>query len=325
MVRVAINGFGRIGRAIFRICVERNVNVVAINDIHGVKDAEYLLKYDSIYGKFKGSLKVSGDFLIVNGKKIKVLSERDPEKLPWKELKVDFVVESTGVFRDREGISKHFISGAKKVVVTAPAEGVDVTIVPSVNDKKSNKNHKIISVASCTTNAAATVINAIDKGFSVKKGFITTVHAYTSSQSLVDASDKKPRRGRAAGVNIVPTSTGAARSVCEVIPKLKDKIDGIAIRVPVVDGSLIDLTLELKKKFYVNQVNSYLKNYAKKHKNVLEYSEEELVSTDILMNSHSAVIDGLMTRKEGNLLKVMAWYDNEWGYSNRVVDCLKML
>ena len=327
-MRVAINGFGRIGRNVFRICLDKKINVVAINDIHGIKDAAYLLKYDSVYGKFKGKIQIKKDHLLVNGKKILILSEKDPSKLPWKKLRVDFVVESTGAFRLREDAMKHISSGARKVLITAPMKDKpDVTIVPGVNDKALKKNHKLISLASCTTNCAAPVAKIIDDNFGIKWALLSTVHGYTSSQSLVDDSNEKdPRRGRAAAINLIPTTTGAANAIVEAIPKLKGKIDGSAIRAPLPDGSIIDFVAEVKKPVNEMKVNLAFKKAAKgKMKGIVEYSNEDLVSSDIIGNSHSAIFDSKMTKVEGNLVKVFAWYDNEYGYSCRVIDILKSL
>jgi len=304
------------------------MNVVAINDIHGTKDAEYVLKNDSIYGKFKGKISTKGNCLFVNGKKILVLSEMDPLNLPWKKMKIDAVVESTGVFTKRHDALKHLKAGAKKVVVTAPLKDKhDVTIVPGVNSKKLKKNHKLISVASCTTNCSASVLKVLNENFGIKRAMLSTIHAYTSSQSLVDSSDEKnPRRGRSALANIIPTSTGASEAISEVLPELKGKIKAMAMRVPVADGSIIDLTAELKKPFTVSEINSAFKKSAKKEmKGILEYSEDDLVSSDIIGNPHSAIFDSKLTNVEGNLVKILAWYDNEYGYSSRVVDILKML
>jgi len=327
-MRIAINGFGRIGESVLKIALERKMNVVAINDIHGTKDAEYVLKNDSIYGKFKGKISTKGNCLFVNGKKILVLSEMDPLNLPWKKMKIDAVVESTGVFTKRHDALKHLKAGAKKVVVTAPLKDKhDVTIVPGVNSKKLKKNHKLISVASCTTNCSASVLKVLNENFGIKRAMLSTIHAYTSSQSLVDSSDEKnPRRGRSALANIIPTSTGASEAISEVLPELKGKIKAMAMRVPVADGSIIDLTAELKKPFTVSEINSAFKKSAKKEmKGILEYSEDDLVSSDIIGNPHSAIFDSKLTNVEGNLVKILAWYDNEYGYSSRVVDILKML
>jgi|TARA_Y100000296_G_C5134058_1_gene237194 glyceraldehyde 3-phosphate dehydrogenase len=327
-MRIAINGFGRIGRSILRIALEKKLNIVAINDVHGLKDAEYLLKYDSVYGKYPGKISVKKNDLIIGGKKICVLQERDPLKLPWKKLKVDIVIESTGAFRYRKDLLKHIESGAKKVIVTAPTKDKsDITVVPGVNDKKIKKSHKMISVASCTTNCVAPVAKVLNDGFGIKWALISTIHGYTSSQSLVDsANEKDPRRGRAAAVNLIPTTTGASKAVIEVLPELKGKLDGSAIRAPIIDGSIIDFVVELKKPFNEKKINTALKNASKKEmKGIIEYSEDELVSSDIIGNPYSAIIDSKMTKVEGNLLKVLAWYDNEYGYSSRVVDVIKIL
>ena len=326
-MKVAINGFGRIGRSIFKICLERGVNVVAINAVHGAKDAAYLLKYDSIYGKYDKKVVVKGNNLVIGNKNIKVISERDPTKLPWKELGVTTVIEATGVFaKDPRKLKSHLKSGAKKVIVTAPSKGVEITIVPGVNDDKLKKSHKILSVASCTTNAAAIITKILNDEFGIKNALLTTIHAYTDSQKLLGGSHKSPRRGRAAALNIIPTTTGASKSVCEVIPSLKGKLNGIAVRVPVADGSLIDLVADLKKPFTVKQINNIFKKYSKKKlKGILEYTTEHLVSSDVIGNSNSAILDSLMTHKEGDLVKVLAWYDNEYGYSARVVDVIKKL
>lgn len=325
-MRVAINGFGRIGENVFRICLEEKINVVAINDPHGTKSALYLLKYDSVYGKFKGKIFADGNHLIVNGKKILVVSERDPMKLPWKKLNVDVVVESTGAFTKREDAMKHILAGAKKIIVTAPMKDrPDITIVPSVNRLK--KNCQLLSVASCTTNCAAVVAKVLDDNFGIKWALMSTIHADTSSQSVVDSADEKnPRRGRSALNNIIPTSTGASEAVAEALPELKGKIKALAFRVPVIDGSIVDFTAELKKPFDVQKINAAFKKASKTSmRNILEYSQDDLVSSDIIGNPHSAVFDSKLTEVQGNLVKVLAWYDNEYGYSSRVVDVVKML
>src|SRR3989339_84991 len=296
MVRIAINGFGRIGRAVFRRAIEKNLNVVAINDVHDVHNVANLLRFDSVYGRYNKKVKVVGNYLKIDGKMILVTSDRDPEKLPWKKLGVDVVIEATGVFANREGASKHLIAGAKKVIITASAKDVDSTIVIGVNDK-----------------------------VGLVKGYITTVHAYTSDQALLDSPHKDWRRGRAAAINLVPTTTGAAKAVCIVIPSLKGKLDGIAIRAPVACGSITDFALVLKKSVTVEEVNNVVKDASKKISEVLEYSEEELVSTDIIGNTHSSIFDSKLTRVNGNLVKVFSWYDNEYGYSCRIVDLLKKL
>ncbi len=327
-MRIAINGFGRIGESIFKILLERKMNVVAINAVHGVKDAAYTVKYDSVYGKFNGKVSTSGNDLIVNGKRVKVISERDIEKLPWKKLKIDVVVESTGVFRHRKDALKHISSGAKYVLVTAPMkDSPDITLVMGANDKKLKKSCRLISVASCTTNAAAIVAKVLNDNFGIKWAMLSTVHGYTSSQALVDSSDEKdPRRGRAAALNIVPTTTGASEAIIQAIPELKGKISGSALRAPVADGSIIDLVAELKKSFTIKKVNEAFKKASKKEmRGILEYSNDYLVSSDVIGNPNSAVFDSKLTQANGNLVKVMAWYDNEYGYSNRVVDVIKLL
>lgn len=335
MPKVAINGLGRIGKLIFKTGLEKGLNIIAINDLTDVKTLAYLLKYDSVYGRFKGKINFGKDFLKINNKKILVFSEPDPEKLPWKKLGIDYVVESTGAFRDREKASKHLKAGAKKVIVSATCKGSDITIVLGANDNKLTKSHKIISMASCTTNCLAPISKVLNDKFGIKKAFMTTVHAYTSSQALVDAPKRKLRRGRAAAVNIVPTTSGATTATSETIPKLKGKIDGLAFRVPVVNGSIVDFVAELNKKVTKNQINNAFKQAAKGSlKGILEYSEDELVSSDIIGNSHSAIVDGLSTQvisdnqnkgNSGNLIKVLAWYDNEYGYCNRMVELLKRL
>ncbi len=325
-MNIAINGFGRIGRIVFKIALEQGLNVVAVNDVHGVKDAAYLLKYDSVYGKYDKKVEISSDNLIVNGKKIRVISEREPEKLPWKKIGAEIVIESTGVFTGRENASKHFLAGAKYILITAPAENPDITNVPGVNHHKLKKEHKIISVASCTTNCLVPIVKVLHDKFVIKRALLTTIHAYTNDQNIHDSSHRKIRRGRAAALNIIPTTTGAEEAVAQVMPELLGKINGLAVRVPVICGSLVDLVAELEKKFDVKTINGSLKNASQKEmKGIIEYSEDELVSTDIIGNSHSAIVDGLSTQVEGNLVKVLAWYDNEYGYSCRVVDVIKML
>lgn len=325
-MRIGINGFGRIGRVIFRIAEDNGLEVVAINDLHGAENSAYLLKYDSVYGKYSKEVEAKDGNLYVDGKKTEVLGERDPYKLPWKKLGVDVVIESTGVFRDRLGAGQHLKAGAKYVLITAPAEKPDFTIVPGVNHKKLKKEHKLISIASCTTNCLVPVIKVLNDKFKIKRAMMTTIHSYTNDQSLQDTSHKKIRRGRAAAENIVPTTTGAAKSVVEVLPELLGKINGFAVRVPVVCGSLVDLTAEIKKKASVKQINLAFKRAANGElKGIMEYSEEELVSSDVIGNPHSAVIDSLSTQVDGNFVKVLAWYDNEYGYSCRVVNVVKML
>ncbi|MFH1425468.1 MAG: type I glyceraldehyde-3-phosphate dehydrogenase [archaeon] len=325
-MKIAVNGFGRIGRLVTRIAFQRGLDVVAVNDVHGAEDAAYLLKYDSTYGLFGKKVRDKGNELIVGGKKVRVLQERDPLKLPWKELGVDVVVEATGVFtKNREG-EKHLKAGAKYVLVTAPAEKVDATIVCGVNDDKLEKKHKLISIASCTTNCLAPMLKILNEDFGIEKGFMTTVHAYTSSQGLVDESARNPERGRAGALNIIPTTTGAMTAVFCVLPEMKGKLEGMALRVPVPVGSITDLTVELKKKVSVKSVNDLFRKASKrKMKGIVEYNDKHLVSSDIVGNPHSCIFNPEETKVNGNMVKVLAWYDNEWGYSNRVVDVVEML
>lgn len=323
-MRVAINGLGRIGRLVLKIGLERGMNMVAVNDLADAKTLAYLLKYDSVYGNYEGKIEAGKNFFKINGKKILVFSEAEPEKLPWKKLGVDVVVESTGFFED-EGY-KHIKAGAKKVIVSAPSKKCDITIVLGVNHEKLRKEHKIISMGSCTTNCLAPVAKVLNDSFGIKKAFMTTVHAYTNDQKILDVPHKKLRRGRGAGVNIIPTTSGATTSVAEVIPELKGKMDGLALRVPVSCGSIVDFVAELNKKVTVNQVNDAFKRAANgKMKGVLQYSEEELVSSDVIENPNTSIVDGLSTQIIGSTVKVLAWYDNEYAYSCKMVDLLKML
>ncbi len=325
---VAINGFGRIGRGVFRAGIEKGTNFVAINDLVDTKTLAYLLKYDSVHGRFPGKVDFDENNLIVNGKKIRITAERDPSKLPWKDLGVDVVIESTGFFTDREGASKHIEAGAKKVVISAPSKDPDMTIVLGVNDKVYDKDkHHIISNASCTTNCLAPVAKVLNDRFGVEKGFMTTVHAYTNDQKIIDVPHKKMRRGRAAAMNIIPTTSGATTAVSKVIPDLEGRLDGLAMRVPTANGSIVDFVAELKKKTDAESVNKTLREAAKgSMKGILEYSDEELVSMDIVGNPHSSVVDGLSTQViGGNMVKVLSWYDNEWGYSNRMIELLEIL
>ena len=323
-VKLGINGFGRIGRQVFRVAEKRDdVDVLVINDITDPKTLAHLLKYDSSYGIFDGEIEVVDDGMVVNGKKVKVTAIRDPEQLPWKELGVDIVIESTGVFRKRADIEKHFKAGARKVLLSAPAkDAIDATIVLGVNDDQLKPEHKIVSNASCTTNCFAPLVKALDDSFGVVRGLMTTVHGYTADQRLQDAPHRDLRRARAAAVNIVPTTTGAAKAVGMVIPKLNGKLDAMAIRVPVPVGSLVDFTAELEKKVTVDEVNQAVKKAAEGYlKGILQYCEEPVVSSDIVGNAHSSIFDSLSTKvMEGNMIKVISWYDNEWGYSSRVVD-----
>ena len=326
-IRVAINGFGRIGRPVLKVGLEKGINFVAINDLTDTETLAYLLKYDSVYGVYDKKVRAEKNSIVIDGKKVKVFAEKDPSNLPWKELKVDVVVESTGFFTDREGAAKHLDAGAKRVLISAPAKNPDVTIVPGVNEGKLKKEYKIISMGSCTTNCLAPLAKVLNDKFDIKRGFMTTIHAYTSDQRILDGPHRKLRRARAANLSIIPTTSGATQSVVEVIPKLKGKMDGLAMRVPVAVGSIVDFVAELKKKTTVKNVNEVFKNMANgKLKGILQYTEEPLVSADIIGNSNSSIIDGLSTQViNGNFIKVLSWYDNEFAYACRMVDMLKLL
>jgi glyceraldehyde 3-phosphate dehydrogenase len=327
--RIAINGFGRIGRAAFKIALEKkNVQIVAINDLTDTRTLAYLLKHDSVYGNYQRKVSYDSKHLIVNGKKFLVLAEKDPTKLPWKRLDVDVVLECTGVFEKHEDLKLHLKAGAKKVVLSAPAKGAETTTLVFGTEATADKigQDVIVSNASCTTNCISPVIQVLESKFGIEKALMTTVHAYTATQKLVDSPDAKDvRRGRAGAFNMVPSTTGAAKATTEVIPSLKNKFDGISIRVPVICGSLSDITVVLKKDVTVEQVNRAFITASKHYlyKNILTVSgdDEELVSSDIIGTSYSAIVDLPFTRVAGgNLVKVLAWYDNEWGYSNRLVE-----
>jgi len=327
MGNVAINGFGRIGRSILRIIVENesDINVVAINDLGNYENLAYLLKHDSVMGILDRNVSVAEDKLIVDDRTIQLTSIKDPAELPWKEMDVDVVVESTGIFRDSESLNKHLDAGAKKVLLTVPPkDDIDATIVLGVNDSDLKPEDKIVSNASCTTNCLAPIAKVLDDNFGIISGLMTTVHAYTNDQALAETTHSDFRRGRSATQNIIPTSTGAAKAVGMVLPKLNGKLDGMAMRVPVPDGSVVDLVVELEKKVSIDDINKAVKNAADNELNgILEYSEVPLVSTDILNNPHSSIYDASSTQLlEENHVKVVCWYDNEWGYSNRVVDLI---
>lgn len=328
-MKVAINGFGRIGRLCLRAALARGLvgkkfDLVAINDPGGAAQAAHLLKYDSVHGKFDADVKAGADFISVDGMKIPILAEREPEKLPWKKLGVETVLECTGAFTDREGCSKHLTAGAHKVLLSAPAKkgGADVSIVPGVNEKAyDRKKHAIISMGSCTTNCLAPVAKTLNDNFGIVEGFMTTCHAYTNDQRVLDVGHKDPRRARAAALNIIPTTTGAAKAIGEVLPELRGKLDGLALRVPIPCGSINDLSVTLQRPATREQINAVLKKAAQgPMRGIMEYSEEPLVSSDIVDNPHSAIIDGLSTISIGHSAKVLSWYDNEWGFSNRMVD-----
>lgn len=330
-VKIAINGFGRIGRNVFRIVQENpNITVVGINDLTDPKTLAHLLKYDSVHGKFNGTIDVEGNAIVVNGTKINIYSERHPSELPWSELGIDVAIESTGVFTqatsDRGGYLSHIDAGAKKVILTVPAKDDIHTMVLGVNDDVYDESVKAWSNASCTTNCLAPIAKVLNDSFGIEKGFMNTVHAYTNDQSILDLPHSDLRRARAAGLSIIPTSTGAARAVSLVIPELKGKLDGMAMRIPTPDGSVVDLVVELSRDVTKDEVNTALKSAALgPMKGILEYSEEPLVSVDVIGNPHSSIVDGLSTMTSGNLVKVVSWYDNEYGYSNRVVDLVEKI
>ena len=334
-IKIGINGFGRIGRIFFRSALKdsefnEKFEVVAVNDLTDTKNLAYLLKYDSVHGVLDAKVEAKDDSIAVDGKERKVISQRDPEKLPWKDLGVEMVLESTGRFRDREGAAKHLKAGAKKVVISAPAKNPDVTIVLGANEGLYDKEkHNIISMASCTTNCLSPMVKVLNDRFGLKRGFMTTIHAYTNDQQLLDLPHKDWRRGRAANVSIIPTSTGAALAIGEVLPELNGKLNGVAMRVPVPCGSITDLSVELEKEVTRDDVNGAYKEAAQKElKGILQYTEDELVSTDVVDNPHSCILDGLSTMVLGDkssMVKVFGWYDNEWGYSTRLVDLFKYL
>ncbi|MBU2529734.1 MAG: type I glyceraldehyde-3-phosphate dehydrogenase [Elusimicrobia bacterium] len=330
MIRVAINGFGRIGRNTFKAGFGRadlkNIEWVAVNDLTEPANLAYLLKHDSVYGDYDKKVSHNDKHIIVNGKKILVFAEKDPAKLPWKKLKIDVVLECTGIFRDKESAGAHLKAGAKKVIISAPAKGEGInTYLLGVNEKDYDPKEKIIDNASCTTNCVAPVAKVMCDAFGVEKALMSTVHGYTANQRLVDAPSKDFRRGRAAAVNIIPTTTGAAIATTKVIPGLKDRFDGISIRVPIISGSISDFTFMLKKDVTVDKVNNAFKKAARgAMKGILDVTEEPLASTDILGSPLSAIVDLAFTKViDGNLVKVLAWYDNEWGYSNRLIEMVK--
>ncbi|KTR41810.1 glyceraldehyde-3-phosphate dehydrogenase [Curtobacterium oceanosedimentum] len=323
-VKIGINGFGRIGRNFFRAALAKgsDLEIVAVNDLTDNAALANLLKFDSITGRLGVSVELDGDSIVVDGKPIKVLAERDPANLPWGELGVDIVIESTGFFTKAADAQKHIDAGAKKVIISAPATGDDVTIVLGVNeDQYDPENHNIISNASCTTNSLAPLAKVFHDKFGIERGLMTTVHAYTADQNLQDGPHKDPRRARAAALNIVPTSTGAAKAIGLVMPELAGKLDGYALRVPVPTGSITDLTLETSSEVTVDEINAAYKEAAEGPlKGILLYSEDPLVSTDITTDPHSSIYDSGLTKVIGKLVKITSWYDNEWGYSNRLVD-----
>ena len=323
-IKVGINGFGRIGRNVYRVIAEReDIDVLAINDLTDARTLSILLKYDSVHGRFNGEVGTKDNTLVVKGKEIRLTKERDPASLPWKELGVEVVIESTGIFTTKADCEKHLEAGAKKVILSAPAKDqLDATIVMGINDNDLKPEHKIVSNASCTTNCLGPLVKVINDSFGIEKGLMTTIHAYTNDQKVADLMHSDLRRARAAAINIIPTTTGAAKAIGEVIPELKGKLDGMAMRVPVANGSVTDLVASVKKSVSIEEINNVIKAASENElKGILEYCEDPIVSSDIIDNAHSCIFDSLSTYVIGdNLVKVIGWYDNEWGYSNRMVD-----
>ena len=326
-MKVGINGFGRIGRQVFRILHVRGVEVALINDLTDNRTLAHLLKYDSIYRRFPGEVGYDDENIYVDGKAIRATAIKDPKELPWGSLGVDVVVESTGVFTDADKAKAHLEGGAKKVIITAPAKGEDITIVMGVNHEQYDPaRHHIISNASCTTNSLAPVMKVLEEAFGVEKALMTTVHSYTNDQRVLDLPHKDLRRARAAAINIIPTTTGAAKATALVLPSLKGRFDGPALRVPTATGSISDITALLKREVTAEEVNAALKAAAEGPlKGILAYTEDEIVLQDIVMDPHSSIVDGKLTKALGNLVKVFAWYDNEWGYANRVADLVELV
>ena len=333
-IKVGINGFGRIGRITLRTILKydknKDIDIVAINDLADAKTLALLLKYDSVYGPLENEIIAGDDFISIDGKKIPITMFKDPAELPWKAMGVEVCIEATGIFRKKEEVQKHIDAGAKKVIVTVPmkSNGADATIVLGVNEEVYDKSkHNIISNASCTTNCLAPIAKVLQDNFGIKNGFMTTIHSYTNDQKLVDFPHKDLRRARAAALNIIPTSTGAASAMGLVIPELTGKLDGISLRVPTPVGSIVDLVVELNKDVSTEEINAAMKtaSQSKKMKGILQYCEDPIVSTDIVASPYSSIFDSLSTMKIGNLIKILAWYDNEWGYSNKVVDLISYM
>ena len=334
-VKVAINGFGRIGRCFLRAAMDDKdfgniANIVAINDLTDAKTLAHLFKYDSTFGRFEGKVEAKDNEIIIDGHALKVLAEKDPLKLPWKDLKIDIVIESTGRFNDAKEAMKHLTAGAKKVIISAPAVNPDATVLIGINDKVyDNSKHNVISMASCTTNCLAPVLKTVNDKFGIQNGYMTTCHAYTNDQRILDLPHKDLRRARAAMMSIIPTTTGAAKAIGLVIPELNGKMDGTALRVPVSNGSIVDIVLTLKKEVTREEVNQVLKDSSNKElKGIMTYNEEPIVSSDIIGESHSSIVDGLSTMvlgKKGNLVKIMSWYDNEWSFACRLIDLVKFV
>ncbi|MCK4302348.1 MAG: type I glyceraldehyde-3-phosphate dehydrogenase [candidate division Zixibacteria bacterium] len=327
-MKVGINGFGRIGRLAFKAARGTNIEFVGINDITDARTLAHLLKYDSVHGRYNGEVAADGNALMVEGKRIPISAERDPAKLPWKSLGAEIVLECTGLFRTKETATKHISAGARKVLISAPAKGHDGTFIPGINSQEYDKSkHHIISIGSCTTNCLAPVVKVLMDNFGIVKGFMTTIHSYTADQRLLDAPHSDLRRARAAAVSMVPTTTGAAKAIAEVIPELKGKMDGCAIRVPTPDGSMMDLAVVLERETTAEEINAAMKKAAATEtmSRALEYCEDPIVSSDIIGNPHGSVFDSGMTAAQGNLVKVFSWYDNEWGFCNRMIDMILMM
>src|SRR5512134_1212160 len=327
-VKVGINGFGRIGRLAFRAMRGKDIDVVGINDLFDAATLAHLLKYDSVHGRYPGDVRAEKDALVVDGKRIPISAERDPAKLPWKERGARIVLESTGIFTKREKAAAHLTAGAERVIISAPADDADVTLVLGVNDRAYDPaKHQVVSNASCTTNCLAPVAKVLHERFGVERGLMVTIHAYTADQGLVDAPHKDLRRARAGALSMIPTSTGAAKAIGLVLPELKGKLDGYAMRVPVPTGSATDLTIEVSREVTVEEVNAAVKKAAEDGplKGFLKYTEDAIVSSDIVTDPSSCIFDAGLTKVFGNQVKVLGWYDNEWGYSNRLVDLTKLV
>jgi glyceraldehyde 3-phosphate dehydrogenase len=326
-MKIGINGFGRIGRLAVRAAQGTDIEVAGINDLTDAKTLAHLLKYDSVHGKFPGRVELDGNNIVLDGKAIPVTSEKDPGKLPWKELGVDVVLECTGIFRTKEQAMPHIEAGAKKVLISAPAKGHDGTFIPGINaDEYDKAKHDVISIGSCTTNCLAPMAKVLMDNFGIEKGFMTTIHAYTNDQRILDFPHSDLRRARAAAVSMIPTTTGAAKAIAEVIPALKGKMDGCAIRVPTPDGSIVDLAVILEKEATVEEINAAMKKAADGAlSSALEYCDEPIVSIDIIGNTHGCVFDSAMTAASGKMVKLFGWYDNEYGFCNRMIDMLKIM
>ena len=335
IANIAINGFGRIGRCFLRAAMDQKefskvANIVAINDLSDAKTLAHLFKYDSTFGKYEGTVEAKDDEIIIDGHSLKVFAEKDPLKLPWKELKIDIVIESTGKFNDAKEAKKHLTAGAKKIIISAPAINPDATVLIGINEDLYDKTkHNVISMASCTTNCLAPVLKTINNKFGIENGYMTTCHAYTNDQRILDLPHKDLRRARAAMMSIIPTSTGAAKAIGTVIPELKGKMDGMALRVPVSNGSIVDVVLTLRKGVTKEEVNQVLKDSSNSDlKGIMAYTEEPLVSSDIIGEPHSSIVDGLSTMvlgKKSNLIKIMSWYDNEWSFACRLIDLVRFV